>query len=109
MLIEFIPKQVEGGWKLHSTAPLKQEELAPEIRQRRPASAARATYDGPGRVTLTLCEMQTSASAFAVFQSWRPTEGAQAFHYGRLFGIAEGADAAARSQFIRALQPTLPQ
>lgn len=108
LLIELLPNQVEGGWALTASQPVKTETLAPEVRERGPASAARAVYEGPARVVVTFCEMRTASSAFAAFQSWKPRDGAQAFYHGRIFGIAEGADATARMQLIRALQPKLP-
>ncbi|HWR51143.1 MAG TPA: hypothetical protein VN428_08550 [Bryobacteraceae bacterium] len=108
LLIELLPNHLDGGWALTASEPVKTETLAPEIRERGPASAARAVYDGPARIVVTICEMKTSTSAFAVFQSWKARDGAQAFYHGRLFGIAEGASAAARIQLIRALQPKLP-
>lgn len=108
LLIELLPKHLDGGWALTASEPVETEKLAPEVRERGPASAARAVYDGPARVVVTICEMKTAASAFAVFQSWKPRDGVQAFYHGRIFGMAEGADQAARMQLIRALQPKLP-
>jgi hypothetical protein len=108
LLIELLPTHVDGGWALTASEPVKTETLAAEVRERGPASAARAVYDGPARISVTFCEMKTAASAFAVFQSWKPRDGVQAFYHGRIFGMAEGADSQARLRLIRALQPKLP-
>ncbi len=52
----------------------------------------RAVYSGPGTVTVTLTEMQSSANAFEAIQHWKPQPGRMPFQKDKYFGVAESPD-----------------
>ena len=52
----------------------------------------RGVYSGPGIVTVTLTEMQSSGNAFEAIQKWKPEQGKVPFQKEKYFGVAESKD-----------------
>jgi len=69
----------------------------------------RAVYSGPGAVTVTLTEMQSSGNAFEAIQKWKPEPGRVPFQKDKYFGVAESKDLDSKAliAFVAALEKEL--
>jgi hypothetical protein len=107
-LAEAFPREFEG-WRRASLAPLPVERIASDIRRLGAREGARATYEGPARLDLTLYDMTNQKSAYAALRLQKETARSVPFYHGRFFGLAESAtaDHAALASFSRAFEKRL--
>ena len=107
-LKEILPTQVQRAWILKETAALPTEESPAIIRSLGLKQCIRAVYEGNGRVTVRLFEMNVEASAFELIQKWRQQDGL-AMYKGPYFFVVEakGPDQATLASFLQAFQQEL--
>src|SRR5882724_5586075 len=86
-----LPANVEGGFT------------------RTQSMGLRAVYSGPGIVTVTLTEMQSSGNAFEAIQKWKAEPGKVPFQKDKFFGVAEWKDLDTKAliAFVAALEKEL--
>ncbi len=88
-----LPAELKGGWKRETHEPLQAEAVPEQVRALGLCCSERATYQGPGRLAVSVYRMTTSAGAFELMQKWRRSEGSTYFAEGVAFVVIEAQEA----------------
>jgi hypothetical protein len=104
-LKDLLPGQVQRAWTLRQADALPVEEAPAIIRSLGLRQAISAVYEGNGKITVHLFEMNVEASAFELIQKWRQQDGLASYK-GPYFFVANpsGPDQATVSSFLRVFQ-----
>jgi hypothetical protein len=97
---------VAGTWQLRMTQSLPPGS-APEFIGKQGARAWwRASYEGPGSITVELYELAAPAAGLDVVQRWRPVADTVVWYTPRYFVVVkwQSPDRSAVAAFIRILQ-----
>lgn len=100
-----LPKEVHGGWKLHSKTEMPAAEVPGLIKSLGLARSWNVVYEGPTTIRIEAYQLNSSASAFQALQLWRRGPDRAALHKQTYF-LLIGQDQPNRnslSEFVTAL------
>ncbi len=107
-LAGMFPREV-GRWRLARLTAVPLGNVPDDIRRLGAREAARATYDGPDTLELTLYDMTNRKSSYAALRLAREKTGSAPFYHDQYFGVAQSssADGHALAAFAEAFEKQL--
>jgi hypothetical protein len=99
-------RSAAGVWKLKSVESFPASSAPDLVRKTGTRGWWRATYEGPGTITVEVYEMTAAAGGLEMAQEWRPAPDAVVWYTRRYFVVVtwRGADRPVVGAFIRALE-----
>ena len=97
---------VADTWRLRTTQSCTPDSAPEFIRKQNARTWWRASYEGPGSMTVELYELATPAAGLELVQRWRPVADTVVCYTPRYFVVVEwqSPDRSAVAAFIRALE-----